>query len=464
MDIHQNSKTSPLNPYQNQENSTNKPEQGIKGRISNIFKRCYKKITRSSSISSGKKVRSGSVGRSRVSSVSKHVFANFRGKETISENDFDRIMNYVNKNKETLFKKPGYYRKEKTDLPNTIQVQVPKKAKSSDDLVIHVHLKDWINEGAEKFLKLSFSYDMKNQEIHYVATGTPRSTSKTENPEPTPRELLKAKRRFEKEIAMLKRFEGKKGVVQLKGHAVYAVKGYTAEQRPKVNMVFEVAESDLFDTLVKLHYAEESVKQKWKRGSKRKQYAYNILQGLDNIHKEGVIHFDIKLDNILICEGKAKIADFGFAADEANLKKKFRGTPIYLSSEMLKLVKFKFEEDKYRPGSQKRAEAESYVREYERLIGKKTDVYSTGICLYFLKYLDFPTYIYRNKDQKTDSDVLRPDNVDDHINELHQWYESFQPDDEEGLLIKDMLNPDPRERITAAKALARMKKIKGEKL
>lgn len=39
-----------------------------------------------------------------------------------------------------------------------------------------------------------------------------------------------------------------------------------------------------------------------------------ILQGLEFIHSEGVIHFDLKPDNILIDEtGRLKISDFGMA-------------------------------------------------------------------------------------------------------------------------------------------------------
>lgn len=42
--------------------------------------------------------------------------------------------------------------------------------------------------------------------------------------------------------------------------------------------------------------------------------AMNILNGMDYLRSRGVVHRDLKLDNIMIKDGKAKIADFGVSA------------------------------------------------------------------------------------------------------------------------------------------------------
>lgn len=43
------------------------------------------------------------------------------------------------------------------------------------------------------------------------------------------------------------------------------------------------------------------------------QYTHQILQGLEYLHSSGIVHCDIKGQNILITESGAKIADFGCA-------------------------------------------------------------------------------------------------------------------------------------------------------
>ncbi|GKD17528.1 mitogen-activated protein kinase kinase kinase 17-like protein [Tanacetum coccineum] len=73
-----------------------------------------------------------------------------------------------------------------------------------------------------------------------------------------------------------------------------------------------------------------------------KKYTNSILKGVEFIHKNGFVHCDIKLQNILLASenGKevAKIADFGLAKRvnnirEANSKYEIRGTPMYMAPE-----------------------------------------------------------------------------------------------------------------------------------
>lgn len=60
----------------------------------------------------------------------------------------------------------------------------------------------------------------------------------------------------------------------------------------------------------------------------------DIVSGFVDIGSKGFLHRDLKLANILIHDGKAKIADFGFAKKFKYSSEKERynvGSPLYMS-------------------------------------------------------------------------------------------------------------------------------------
>jgi serine/threonine protein kinase len=82
---------------------------------------------------------------------------------------------------------------------------------------------------------------------------------------------------------------------------------------------------------------------------------HQTLDGLENLHRAGVIHRDIKAENILIDKKKGKyivkIADFGISCKKKECKG-FAGTPLYLSPRIVfkKKVKWTYDEDFYSLG------------------------------------------------------------------------------------------------------------------
>ncbi|KAK7331065.1 hypothetical protein VNO77_25276 [Canavalia gladiata] len=66
-----------------------------------------------------------------------------------------------------------------------------------------------------------------------------------------------------------------------------------------------------------------------------RRYTRSIVEGLNQVHQNGFVHCDIKLQNILLFDdGEIKIADFGLAK-EAGEKQSLecRGTPLFMSPE-----------------------------------------------------------------------------------------------------------------------------------
>ena len=107
------------------------------------------------------------------------------------------------------------------------------------------------------------------------------------------------------------------------------------------------------------------------------QIAYETAYGLKACHTEGIIHRDIKEDNLFIgADGKIKIGDFGVAnIDSGGLSKKTEGvgTPHYIAPEI--------------------KNNESY--------DETVDIYSLGIVLYMLLNENKPPFYSSEVDERT---------------------------------------------------------------
>lgn len=112
----------------------------------------------------------------------------------------------------------------------------------------------------------------------------------------------------------------------------------------------------------------------------------HVCHGLESMHKVGVIHCDIKPNNIMVTEpGQVKIIDFGQSCKTGTIKDRIQGTPDYIAPEQVK----------------------------RRHITPQTDVFNLGATMYWLltgRYV--PTRIPKKNPAglsiRTDEEFLPP--------------------------------------------------------
>lgn len=59
-----------------------------------------------------------------------------------------------------------------------------------------------------------------------------------------------------------------------------------------------------------------------------------LLGAVQYMHSQVITHRDIKLDNIIVVEGRLKLIDFGFAIPCKEKLKTSCGTPCYMAPEL----------------------------------------------------------------------------------------------------------------------------------
>jgi serine/threonine protein kinase len=194
---------------------------------------------------------------------------------------------------------------------------------------------------------------------------------------------------------------------------------------PGVRRIYEVVEPPGECGYVVMEYVEQSLKdlivkrRKQKKVFSRQEVGYlltPIAGALDDIHRRGLVHLDIKPRNILVSEGgHAVLADFGIARrrDEQTQE----GTPLYMSPEQA-------------AGN--------------RPVGPWSDIYSLGVLIYEM-VAGQPPFV-------GEQDVVL---IHQHLQSAPPAPRKFNPrldrDLERTLLAA--LNKDPRQRPPSASAL-----------
>jgi tRNA A-37 threonylcarbamoyl transferase component Bud32 len=134
------------------------------------------------------------------------------------------------------------------------------------------------------------------------------------------------KQEFKDETKLYKKFKNCPGIVSILGERRYAktiqFQGNDLTV-PKQSLVFKRADMNLFE---KLNKGELSF-------TDQLQVAYDLVLGLQALHKAGLAHNDLKAENVLLKGNRAYLTDFGHATKDKNIDS--YGTQVMTPPELL---------------------------------------------------------------------------------------------------------------------------------
>lgn len=209
---------------------------------------------------------------------------------------------------------------------------------------------------------------------------------------------------FKKEARISNILTGMPNIIQVKNSFIESDHGF---------IVMELAECDLHDKFVGRPIQQKLLK----------QIFLQICTGVLSCHSKGIIHLDIKPENILIdANGVAKLCDFGSAVEIHNAANYFQtcseiGSELYVAPE---------------------------VRKTPMTIGFSADMFSLGVLLFVLVCGAYP---YRGK---TEEEILKSYHNDDICFDA---LENAKITPVGKNLIRLLLKPTPKYRLTIAQTI-----------
>lgn len=163
----------------------------------------------------------------------------------------------------------------------------------------------------------------------------------------------------------------------------------------------------------------------------------DLILGIEYLHSQGIIHRDIKTENLLLDEDDVvKIADFGVSEllDPNNDRiTKTAGSPAYMAPELAALSS----------NTDLKEHAVNKGINVFDLSGKSTDIWSMGVTLYQLLFQSLPFYsnsMVELFDKIVNQEVTLPDGINPNLKELFAKILAKRPQDR---ISMDILREHP---------------------
>lgn len=272
---------------------------------------------------------------------------------------------------------------------------------------------------------ICYCLNLRENKLEVMIISRPNDVSSERNP-------------LDEEVRFIAPFRGVSKIIQCNGHTVQPTEKHTELTEIQMQKTY-VVQPLYFGNLKTVSIPPE----------KQLQVAKDLTRALVKVHNEGILHRDLKPDNIFLDKnGTPHISDFGascFLENDGNRKNRTGGLPPYIAPEFAQAY----------ASDWKRITSEALAEELKTKMNLPLDVYGMGCILYelFVGPLAEHPVFKSSLEQGVGFALTQIAEMTEDWMEEPERNESGE--DSPYRIIASMVRVRPEERITAVEAAAR---------